>query len=65
MLIFFLREKRREFLFIFFREKKEINKNNQEGMLDYSLYKRGLEAILAPTRYLSKSQNRQEDRGLK
>ena len=57
MFVFFLTEKRRECVFIFLREKKERNKNNQEcHLLDYSIHKRGFEAILAPTRRLSKSQ---------
>ena len=39
---------KRKFLFIFLREKKERNKNNEEYILDYSLHKRGFETILVP-----------------
>ena len=59
MLIFFLRKKRREFLFTSFERKKKKKRETRiikKGVLDYSLHIRGLKAILAPTRRVSKSQ---------
>ena len=56
MLIFFLTEKEENSYLFLLREKKERNKNNQEGVLDYSLHKRGFEAILVPICCLSKRQ---------
>ena len=34
-------KERKELLFFLLREKKKRNKNNQEGVLDYSLHKKG------------------------
>ena len=64
MLIFFLREKKKEFLFFFVREKERMNKNNQEGVLDYSFHKRIWDNLGVHTPVIQETENRQEDRSL-